>query len=64
MFDSLIKTLAHLLSWMFLIGLAGCIVVIPIAAYRLFSVLFEKDQPGEEEAPKSSKPPVVPRPAD
>jgi hypothetical protein len=28
---------------MFGIGLAGCLLVIPITAYRLFSVLFEKD---------------------
>jgi hypothetical protein len=28
--------------------MAGCaILVIPIAAYQLFSVLFQRDQPGE-----------------
>jgi hypothetical protein len=26
---------------MFVVGLAGCVFVIPIAAYRMFSVLFE-----------------------
>ena len=48
MFAFLLKILAHLLSWLFTIGLAGCLLVIPITAYRLFSVLFQKDQPDEE----------------
>ncbi|MGH9546552.1 MAG: hypothetical protein ACRD23_15195 [Terriglobales bacterium] len=40
--------LAHVLSWAFVIGMAGCaLLVIPIAAYQLFSVLFEKDRPDE-----------------
>jgi len=34
----------RLLMWMFAVGAIGCIVlVIPITAFRLFSVLFEKD---------------------
>ena len=48
MLDFLVKTLAHVLSWMFVIGVIGCILlVIPTAAYQLFSVLFEKDRPDE-----------------
>src|SRR6266513_1358458 len=44
----LFKILAHVLSWMFVIGMAVCaVLVIPITAYRLFSVLFEKDYPDE-----------------
>ena len=43
----LFKIIAHVLSWMFAIGMAGCLLVIPITAYRLFSVLFEKDRPEE-----------------
>lgn len=39
--------LFHLLSAMFLIGMLGCLVVIPITAYRLFKILFEKDTPEE-----------------
>ena len=36
------------LSWMFVIGVAGCVIlVIPIAAYQLVSVLFQKDHPHE-----------------
>ncbi len=47
-FDFLFKILAHVLSWMFVIGMAVCaVLVIPITAYRLFSVLFEKDYPDE-----------------
>jgi hypothetical protein len=33
---------------MFVIGAIGCVIlVIPIAAYQLFSVLLEKDHPDE-----------------
>jgi uncharacterized membrane protein len=41
----------HVLAGMFLIGMLGCLIVIPITAYRLFRVLFEKDGVDEEEAP-------------
>jgi hypothetical protein len=48
MFNSLLAIVAHVLSWMFVIGMVGCVLlVIPIAAYQLFSVLFEKDRPDE-----------------
>ncbi|HEY1463613.1 MAG TPA: hypothetical protein VGF44_09370 [Terriglobales bacterium] len=47
MFDSAAKIIGYLLTGMFYVGLAGCILVIPITAKRLFSVLFEKDAPGE-----------------
>ena len=48
MLDFLVKTLAHVPSWMFVIGAIGCILlVIPTAAHQLFSVLFEKDRPDE-----------------
>jgi hypothetical protein len=47
MFDSLAKLVAHLLSWTFMIGLVGCLLVIPVAAFQLFSVLFQKDDPEE-----------------
>jgi len=48
MFSSLFTILAHVLSWMFVIGMAGTVfIVIPVAAYQLFSVLFEKDSPEE-----------------
>ena len=48
MFDFLVTILAHVLSWMFVIGMAGCLLVIPITAYRLFKPLFEKDYPDED----------------
>ena len=48
MFSSLFTILAHVLSWMFVIGIAGTVLLaIPVAAYQLFSVLFEKDSPEE-----------------
>jgi hypothetical protein len=28
---------------MFVVGLIGCIVVVPVTAFKLFSVLFEKN---------------------
>jgi len=43
MFNSLVAIVAHVLSWLFVIGAAGSVLlVIPIAAYQLFGVLFEK----------------------
>jgi len=47
MLDFVLKLLGYLLTAMFVVGLVGCILVIPITAKRLFSVLFEKDLPGE-----------------
>jgi hypothetical protein len=47
MSNLLLSALAHVLTWMFVIGMAGCVVVIPITAYRLFSVLFSPDLPDE-----------------
>jgi hypothetical protein len=47
MFGFLSNIVAHLLSWGFVIGLAGCLLVIPVAAFQLFSVIFEKDCPEE-----------------
>lgn len=50
MFDSLVGIVAHSLSWMFVVGMVGCVfLVIPVAAYQLFSVLFEKDRPDEKD---------------
>jgi hypothetical protein len=47
-FNFIVGIVAHVLSWMFVIGIAGTVfLVIPIAAYQLFSVLFEKDHPNE-----------------
>ena len=39
MSDFLIR-LVHFLSWLFVIGMIGCLLVIPITALRLFAVLF------------------------
>jgi hypothetical protein len=39
------------LTAMFLIGMAGCLIVIPVTAYRLFSILFERDVPDDENQP-------------
>jgi hypothetical protein len=33
---------------MFVIGAAGCVIVIPVVAVRLFSVLLEPDTPDEQ----------------
>ena len=48
MFDFLAKIAANVLSWLFVIGAVGSVVlVIPIAAYQLFSVLLTRDHPDE-----------------
>ncbi len=48
MFYFLFTILAHVLSWMFVIGLVGTVLlVIPITAYQLLSALFQKDRPDE-----------------
>jgi hypothetical protein len=45
--DFIAFLLSHLVAGMFVIGMVGCLFVIPITAYRLFSVLFEEDTPDE-----------------
>ena len=35
--------LFRVLEVMFVVGMVGCVFVIPLAAVRMFSVLFEKD---------------------
>ena len=48
MLHSVAKVVILVFSWMFVIGVAGTVLlVIPVAAYQLFSVLFEKDHPDE-----------------
>jgi len=42
------KILAPILVTMFVVGAAGCVIVIPVVAYRLFSVLVEPDTPDEQ----------------
>jgi len=42
------ELLFRILMWMFAVGAIGCLLfVIPTTAFRLFSVLFEKDTPDE-----------------
>jgi hypothetical protein len=48
MLDSAFTYFVRSLSWLFAIGLAGCLIVIPVAAVRMFSVLFEQDSPAEK----------------
>lgn len=48
MLHSVAKVVILVFSWMFVIGVAGTVLlVIPVAAYQMFSVLFEKDHPDE-----------------
>ncbi len=48
MSDTFVEILAHGLTWAFVLGMAGCVVVIPMVAYQLFRVVFEKDRPEDE----------------
>jgi hypothetical protein len=44
MFDFVVgKIIVPSLSWIFGLGVAGCVIVIPLCAYKMFRVLFEKD---------------------
>jgi hypothetical protein len=46
MFDFVVgKIIVPSLSWIFGMGVAGCVIVIPLCAYKMFRVLFEKDVP-------------------
>ena len=45
--DLAVELVARVVTWMFAIGAVGCMVVIPMVAYRLLRVLFEEDRPGE-----------------
>ena len=47
-FDLFVAIFARVMSWMFVIGVIGCLFVIPITAYRLFAVLFDEDRSDEE----------------
>ena len=40
----LLHILVKVLTVLFLIGVAGCLVTIPIVAWKFFSVLLEKDE--------------------
>jgi hypothetical protein len=46
--ETFFKILAPLLVTMFVIGAAGCVIVIPVVAYKLFSVLVEPNTPDEQ----------------
>lgn len=56
MFNVLLEILAHAVSWLFVIGMLGCLLVIPITAYQLFCVIFEKDNPDERNPPPRRQP--------
>jgi len=44
MVDFLVRKLGlPSLSWLFGLGVAGCVMVIPLCAYKMFRVLLEKD---------------------
>jgi hypothetical protein len=42
--DYVFYALFRVLEVMFVVGMVGCVFVIPVAAYRMFAVLFEKDE--------------------
>ncbi len=50
--DTTSTLIARLMETIFVIGMAGCVVVIPLVAYKLFAVLFEKDS-DEEKLPSA-----------
>jgi hypothetical protein len=52
--ETVFSLLAPVLTLLFVIGMAGCILVIPLVAFKLFRVLFESDS--EEETGKALAP--------
>lgn len=48
--DTVLVVVFRIFEAIFVVGLAGCVLVIPITAYRMFSVLFEKDESEESVA--------------
>jgi hypothetical protein len=45
MFEWMVVSLiVPVITWMFWIGVAGCTVVMPWCAVKMFAVLFEKDE--------------------
>jgi len=48
--ETVFSLLSPLLTLLFVIGMAGCILVIPLVAFKPFRVLFEddsEDEPGK-----------------
>ena len=44
MFDFVVtKLFIPIFTFVFAVGVAGCLIVIPLCAYKMFRVLFEKD---------------------
>jgi uncharacterized membrane protein len=48
--QSVLASFFHILAVAFVVGMLGCLFVIPITAFRLFNVLFEKDEPENDAA--------------
>ncbi len=46
--DFVANYVTPLLTAMFVIGAVGCVIVVPVVAYRLFSVLFQPDREGDQ----------------
>jgi hypothetical protein len=48
---------AHVLQTIFMVGVAGCLISIPIIAIKFASVLFERDRPegGESQEVKEDE---------
>ncbi|HEY1264526.1 MAG TPA: hypothetical protein VGF06_13455 [Terriglobales bacterium] len=45
--ETVFAILSRVLTVLFVIGMAGCVIVIPMVAYMLFQTLFEPDTPDE-----------------
>lgn len=41
------KTFVEIIQALFLLGVAGCAITIPLCAWKFFSVLFESDEESE-----------------
>jgi uncharacterized membrane protein len=46
--EAALTAFLRLMSLLWIIGMAGCVIVIPITAYKLFAVLFQRDHPDDK----------------
>jgi len=51
--DTVVIVLLRVLEVLFLVGVVGCVIAIPITAARMFAVLFEQDAPDQNGRPQA-----------
>ena len=55
LFHVLQSALIHIVQGVFVAGMIGCAITIPICAWKYFAVLFEADTDESRESPEASQ---------